>query len=134
MLQGRFALTVDSGVLTFCNHGCNSTCNIALPLSQNEFEIDLSLPPPPDFFDEQHAVYDPLFERTLPFESSTRRGSSHQQIMCSDTMWACHNILRYHGRCSFLLYSNSSRVDVDLPQVALLVILLDGMLYSTTRR
>ncbi len=56
--------------MTFSNHGCNSTYNIGAAFSLNEFEIDLSQPPPDDFFTVRRPVYDPLAERDVFYEQT----------------------------------------------------------------
>ena len=59
---------MDSGILTFPNHGCNSTYNVGRVLSVNEFTVALGQPPPEDFFrSHQRSPYDPLEERHALF-------------------------------------------------------------------
>jgi hypothetical protein len=98
-IQGRFSLTVDSGLLTFVNHGCNSTYNIANPLSQNELELNLSLPPPSDFFDDKRrvSVYHPLYDRSIPFDETIAH--AHKDIRAGEELF--DNYLSFGGESQF---------------------------------
>lgn len=74
--QGRPAVTVDSGTLTFANHGCNSTFNVGMPLpgGVDEFSIDLDQPPDKSLgLDDD--VYDPMDDRFSLFYAVITRAN-----------------------------------------------------------
>lgn len=61
---GKKHFTVDSGISTFCNHGCNGTWTIGDEDDYfTELNVDLN-EPPKDFLNHEY-VYSPVFERHL---------------------------------------------------------------------
>ena len=67
--QGVPQYTVDSSLLTFVNHGCNGTFNLAEPTPFNEFTIDiddLDVKPPSERDSyEFFGVYNPCEDRRI---------------------------------------------------------------------
>jgi hypothetical protein len=62
--QGEQEYAVDSGILTFINHGCNGTFNIGTKSEVNEFNANLDEPIPKEY-SSSHGVYNPAVDRTL---------------------------------------------------------------------
>jgi hypothetical protein len=63
--QGEPQYTVESGLLTFVNHGCNGTFNIGLQTNFTELSIDLDHLPKFLSKYSNMAVYDPIEERRI---------------------------------------------------------------------
>ena len=66
LLQGGYTSSVDPGILTFSNHGCNGTYNIGASSSQlslTEFTADPKKPPD----SIEHDLYNPWLDRNLHF-------------------------------------------------------------------
>mgnify|MGYP003529825772 FL=1 len=64
ILQEDLAVGVDSGILTFVNHGCNGTYNMGRPYNETEVTIPLGQGPPDIFGDaEANDVFHPFNER-----------------------------------------------------------------------
>lgn len=83
---GEVSSFVDSGIMTFPNHGCNSSYNVGSALSVNEFDVILGQPPPDDFSPSfQRSVYDPLGERHALFDKVTSR--SLRDIMAGEELF-----------------------------------------------
>ena len=70
-IHGEPQFLVDSGVLTFMNHGCNSTNNIGIKTEWNEQNVDTEEGTIPDVFRTFQAAYDPPFERTAHLDAWT---------------------------------------------------------------
>eukprot|EP00934_Nitzschia_sp_Nitz4_P000062 Nitzschia sp. Nitz4//scaffold340_size24592//23009//24421//NITZ4_008365-RA/size24592-processed-gene-0.9-mRNA-1//-1//CDS//3329548527//62//frame0 len=64
---------VDSSLLAFINHGCNSTYNIGLLMRQNEFDVDPDNPP-----EEMAAMYH--FQREASYHPRQERNKMIEQI------------------------------------------------------
>lgn len=70
-LQGRKHFTIDSGLPTFCNHGCNGSYNYGEVedggdgVKFTELNIDLKKAPPGDLLNSASKIYSPVFERHL---------------------------------------------------------------------
>ena len=66
--QGKRHVTVDSGIMNFCNHGCNSTYSYGdenqQELGFNEMNVNLDHAPEA-LLNKALQVYSPVFERHL---------------------------------------------------------------------
>jgi len=63
-LLGKTHYTVDSGISTFCNHGCNGTYTYGDD-DANFSEMDVDLYDPPETVLNKANIYSPVFERHL---------------------------------------------------------------------
>ena len=64
-LLGQKHWTVDSSILTFCNHGCNGTANYGDEDNIDVTEMNVDLYNPPEGVLIKAAVYSPVMERHL---------------------------------------------------------------------
>lgn len=62
MIQGEPSSSVDSGILTFVNHGCNGTYNIGVVLGESEATVEVGTPVT-TVYDARSDVYNPRWER-----------------------------------------------------------------------
>jgi len=62
-LLGKKHYTIDSGITTFCNHGCNGTYNYGDDNNFTELNIDLDYAP--EALLNKASVFSPVFERHL---------------------------------------------------------------------
>ena len=62
--KGKTHYTVDSGFLTFSNHGCNGTVNYGY-VENNLTEMNVDLDEVPEEFDAKTVAYSPLIERHI---------------------------------------------------------------------
>ena len=72
ILQGKKHYTVDSGIMNFCNHGCNGTYNYGVE-NEDELifnEMDVALDHIPEALQNTALVYSPVLERHLRQVSS----------------------------------------------------------------
>ena len=88
--QGETHLTVDSGLLIFCNHGCNGTssygCAETKQLGYTEINVALE-EVPEDLLQTADIVYSPLNERHLRQRLSSgdktlREIKQGEEILC----------------------------------------------------
>ena len=63
LFQGKKHHTIDSGITTFCNHGCNGTYNYGDDNNFTELNIDLDYDP--EALLNKASVFSPVFERHL---------------------------------------------------------------------
>jgi len=68
---GQPQYTVDSGLMTFVNHGCNGTFNCGLETNFTEVSIDLDNPPTIITEYDRMAAYDPIEERRISMHQIT---------------------------------------------------------------
>lgn len=62
---GDDCTVVDSGILTFANHGCNGTYNMGQALSVTEMTADAGNQPPLELLqDEKSTIYDVFYDRS----------------------------------------------------------------------
>jgi hypothetical protein len=61
--QGEVEYVVDSGILTFVNHGCNGTFNTGIKSEVNEFNANLDEAIPKEYSFRDSGVYDPAQDR-----------------------------------------------------------------------
>lgn len=113
MLLGTEHYTVDSGITTFCNHGCNGTYTYGNEEGEtNLTEMNAPLDQAPwDFRNDAWQVYSPVFERHLRQQLSVgdytlrdiRRG---EEVLCDylgfvgdPDDWA-EDVASLRGQCS----------------------------------
>jgi hypothetical protein len=66
-LKGDFDVTVDAGIITFENHGCNGTHNVGIESTATEMTVDLN-EMPEEFngkFYHDDSPYNPFAERNI---------------------------------------------------------------------
>jgi hypothetical protein len=96
-LLGLLHALVDSGILMFCNHGCNGTFNYGSGRHINFTETTVDPKQPPDSIFQRQHIFSPVIERNIRSwlssgEITYRHIEKGEEILC--------NYLEYIGDSS----------------------------------
>ena len=86
--QGKKHVTVDAGITTFCNHGCNGTYSYGDENAVDFTEMSVDLNHAPEaLLNKASQVYSPVFERRLRQilnvgDSTLRDIRQGEEILC----------------------------------------------------